>query len=142
MSVCPGYEADKDLAVLKIVKKASPTSPPTSTSGGDASGLSLPAPFNPITVGTSQNLQVGQRVFAIGNPFGLDQTLTQGIVSGVGRDIRSITGTTIRDVVQTDAAINPGAGWEDIFSSSSFNPRAEHIGAARMASSLFPLRFL
>ena len=53
-------------------------------------------------------LQVGQRVFAIGNPFGLDQTLTAGIVSGVGRDMKGITGRVIRDVVQTDAAINPG----------------------------------
>jgi MFS family permease len=47
-------------------------------------------------------------VFAIGNPFGLDRTLTQGIVSGVGRDIRALTGRSIRGVIQTDASVNPG----------------------------------
>jgi S1-C subfamily serine protease len=51
---------------------------------------------------------VGQKVFAIGNPFGLDQTLTSGIVSALGREIKAITGRTIEDVIQTDAAINPG----------------------------------
>ena len=59
-------------------------------------------------MGLSNNLNVGQRVFAIGNPFGLDQTLTAGIVSGLGREIASMTGRIIKDVVQTDAAINPG----------------------------------
>ena len=59
-------------------------------------------------VGLSNNLHVGQRVLAIGNPFGLDQTLTAGIVSGLGREIASMTGRIIRDVIQTDAAINPG----------------------------------
>eukprot|EP00894_Picocystis_sp_ML_P000327 jgi/Pico_ML_1/50844/g1980.t1 len=62
-----------------------------------ADGRSLPARL------------VGQKVFAIGNPFGLDQTLTSGVVSGLGRDIRSVTGRTIRGVVQTDAAINPAS---------------------------------
>ncbi|HUN81600.1 MAG TPA: trypsin-like peptidase domain-containing protein [Phycisphaerae bacterium] len=83
-----GAEPDKDLAVIKI----------------DTAGLSL----KPITIGTSHDLQVGQRVFAIGNPFGLDQTLTTGVVSALGRNIRSLTGRTIENVIQTDAAINPG----------------------------------
>ena len=61
-----------------------------------------------MTVGTSQELLVGQKVLAIGNPFGLDQTLTTGIISALGREIKSVAGTTIRDVIQTDASINPG----------------------------------
>jgi len=54
------------------------------------------------------DLQVGQKVFAVGNPFGLDQTITAGIISALGREIKAITGRTIRDMIQTDAAINPG----------------------------------
>ena len=83
-----GVAEEKDLAVLKI----------------DAPADSL----KPITIGTSTDLQVGQKVFAIGNPFGLDQTLTTGIVSALGREIQSLTGRPIRDVIQTEAAINPG----------------------------------
>jgi S1-C subfamily serine protease len=83
-----GAFPDRDLAVLKI----------------DAPQGKLP----PIAVGTSRDLQVGQRVYAIGNPFGLDQTLTLGIVSALNREIESFNGRTIRGVVQTDAAINPG----------------------------------
>lgn len=64
--------------------------------------------LKPIAIGESANLQVGQSVIAIGNPFGLDQTLTTGIVSGLGRQIRSTTDRKISDVIQTDAAINPG----------------------------------
>jgi len=62
----------------------------------------------PIPVGTSADLRVGQKVFAIGNPFGLDQTLTTGIISALGRQIRSRSDRPIREVIQTDAAINPG----------------------------------
>jgi S1-C subfamily serine protease len=62
----------------------------------------------PVSVGTSRDLQVGQKVFAIGNPFGLDFTLTTGIVSALGRSIPALTGRRIDDVIQTDAAINPG----------------------------------
>jgi S1-C subfamily serine protease len=83
-----GVEPDKDLAVLRI---------------------SAPAEkLTPILVGTSKGLQVGQKVFAIGNPFGLDETLTTGIVSALGRTIDAVTGRKIQDVIQTDAAINPG----------------------------------
>lgn len=83
-----GKEPNKDLAVLKI-------NAPSSV-------------LRPIKVGSSNDLKVGQSVFAIGNPFGLDQTLTTGIISAVGREIQSITGKPIKDVIQTDAAINPG----------------------------------
>lgn len=65
----------------------------------------LPAP---IAVGTSADLQVGQSVFAIGNPFGLDQTLTTGVVSALKRRLPTAQGREIVDVIQTDAAINPG----------------------------------
>jgi S1-C subfamily serine protease len=83
-----GVAPEKDLAVLQI---------------------SAPAErLKPIAVGESRNLLVGQRVYAIGNPFGLDQTMTSGIVSALGREIKSIGGRTIQGVIQTDAAINPG----------------------------------
>jgi S1-C subfamily serine protease len=83
-----GYFADRDLAVLRI----------------QAPKEKLP----PIAVGSSRELLVGQRVYAIGNPFGLDQTLTTGIVSALNREIESFNERTIRGVIQTDAAINPG----------------------------------
>lgn len=77
----------------------------------DLAVLRIEAPTNklfPIRVGGSDNLKVGQDVFAIGNPFGLDQTLTTGIISALGREIKSVAGIPIREVIQTDAAINPG----------------------------------
>jgi S1-C subfamily serine protease len=83
-----GVAPDKDLAILRV---------------------SAPRPkLKPILVGTSRDLQVGQSVFAIGNPFGLDRTLTTGIVSALGRSIESMTNRKIQNVIQTDAAINPG----------------------------------
>jgi S1-C subfamily serine protease len=83
-----GVAPDKDLAVLRI----------------DAPGNRL----RPIPIGTSKDLQVGQSVFAIGNPFGLDQTLTTGIISALNREIESVTRRPIQGVIQSDAAINPG----------------------------------
>ena len=83
-----GYAPEKDLAILKI----------------DIA----PEKLSPIPIGTSEDLLVGQFVFAIGNPFGLDQTLTTGVISALGREIKSPSGIPIRNVVQTDAAINPG----------------------------------
>jgi S1-C subfamily serine protease len=83
-----GVFPDRDLAVLRI----------------DAPKEKLAA----IAVGTSKDLQVGQKVYAIGNPFGLDQTLTTGIISALNREIESVTQRPIRGVIQTDAAINPG----------------------------------
>lgn len=83
-----GVDPDHDLAVLRI--KASPDE------------------LAPIPVGSSNELRVGQTVLAIGNPFGLDHTLTTGVVSALGRTIKSLTERTIDGVIQTDAAINPG----------------------------------
>lgn len=77
----------------------------------DLAVLQIEAPVEklfPIPVGTSDALLVGQSVYAIGNPFGLDQTLTTGIISALGREINSVSGLPIRDAIQTDAAINPG----------------------------------
>jgi S1-C subfamily serine protease len=77
----------------------------------DLTVLWINAPKNklhPIPVGSSHDLQVGQKAFAIGNPFGLDQTLTTGIISALGRSIQSVTKREIKEVIQTDAAINPG----------------------------------
>lgn len=77
----------------------------------DLAVLFIPAPkrsLKPLAIGTSADLQVGQKVFAIGNPFGLDQTLTTGIISALGREITAVTGRTISGAIQTDAAINPG----------------------------------
>ena len=93
-----GVAPDNDLAVLKI---ATPRKQ-----------------LRPIQLGTSRDLAVGQQVFAIGNPFGFDQTLTTGVISGLGREIRSATGRPIRGMVQTDAAINPGNSGGPLLDSS------------------------
>lgn len=77
----------------------------------DLAVLQIQAPDDqlvPLPIGTSNDLRVGQKVLAIGNPFGLDHTLTTGVVSALGRTIKSMTQRTIEGVVQTDAAINPG----------------------------------
>ena len=83
-----GVEPSKDLAVVKV---------------GAPRGK-----LRPIPVGTSRDLLVGQKVLAIGNPFGLDHSLSVGVVSALGREITSLANRKIRDVIQTDAAINPG----------------------------------
>jgi len=93
-----GVAPDKDLAVLKI----------------DVPKALVPA----IAVGTSSDLEVGQKVFAIGNPFGFDQTLTTGVISGLGREIESVTRRPIEGVIQTDAAINPGNSGGPLLDSS------------------------
>jgi len=77
----------------------------------DTAVLRVGAPvelLEPVAFGTSHDLRVGQRVFAIGNPFGLERTLTTGIISSLNRSLPTKTGRTIKSIIQTDAAINPG----------------------------------
>jgi S1-C subfamily serine protease len=88
-AVVVGAEPRKDIAVLKIEAPADKLKP-----------ISKPPP--------GQLLDVGQKAIAIGNPFGLDQTLTVGVISALGRSVDGVGGVTIRDMIQTDAAINPG----------------------------------
>ncbi len=77
----------------------------------DLAVLRLPMPQKlppPLPIGSSHDLQVGQAMYAIGNPFGLDHTLTTGVISALNRSIGTEEGGTINDLIQTDAAINPG----------------------------------
>ncbi len=93
-----GVAPDKDLAVLAIDAK--------------------PDKLLPLPIGQSAQLKVGQKVLAIGNPFGLDQTLTTGVISALGREIKSVTQRPIYDVIQTDASINPGNSGGPLLDSS------------------------
>ncbi len=83
-----GLEPRKDIAVLKVEAPAKL--------------------LVPIKIAKSTQLEVGQKAVAIGNPFGLDHTLTTGVISALGRQMQGAGGVTIRDMIQTDAAINPG----------------------------------
>jgi S1-C subfamily serine protease len=83
-----GKDPSTDLALLKV----------------DPEGLAL----KPLPLGSSKDVQVGDPTIAIGNPFGLDRTLTTGVVSALQRQIQAPNGWSIKDVIQTDAAINPG----------------------------------
>lgn len=128
-----GFDEDRDIAVLQVDEASPSLSPQTSPSLSTSTSVSTSAaagedaqsgdafkdeavsvekkdsPMVPLPRGSSEDLVVGQRVYAIGNPFGLDHTLTAGIVSGLGREITGgNTGRPIYDVIQTDAAINPG----------------------------------
>ncbi|XP_044465139.1 protease Do-like 1, chloroplastic isoform X2 [Mangifera indica] len=94
-----GFDQDKDVAVLRIEAPKDK--------------------LRPIPIGVSADLLVGQKVYAIGNPFGLDHTLTTGVISGLRREISSAaTGRPIQDVIQTDAAINPGNSGGPLLDSS------------------------
>ncbi len=87
----------------------------------DVAVLWISAPrdrLQPITVGDSHSLQVGQWAFAIGNPFGLDQSLSPGYVSALGREMESVGGQPIKGVIQTTAPINPGNSGGPLLDSS------------------------
>ena len=105
-----GRDPAKDVAVLKLNEAVS--------------GLA------PVTIGTSHDLQVGQKVIAIGNPFGFDHTVTEGIVSALGRTMPGAGGVSIRDMIQTDASINPGNSGGPLLNSSG-----ELIGMNTMIAS-------
>ncbi len=93
-----GTDPNKDIAVLKIEDSKET--------------------LKPIKVGSSDPLAVGQQAYAIGNPFGLDHSLTKGIISALGRVVQGIGGVTIHDMIQTDAAINPGNSGGPLLDSS------------------------
>lgn len=90
-----GKDIDNDLALLRV----------------DPDGLDL----QPLALGTAKSVQVGDPVLAIGNPYGLDRTLTTGVISAKQREIQAPNGFTIRNVLQTDAAINPGNSGGPLF---------------------------
>ena len=93
-----GREPTKDIAVLQLQERV--------------------PDLLPVQIGTSADLQVGQKVIAIGNPFGFDHTVTKGIVSALGRNMPGAGGVTIRDMIQTDASINPGNSGGPLLDSS------------------------
>jgi S1-C subfamily serine protease len=93
-----GTDPHKDIAVLEVKAPA--------------------ALLVPVKVAATGTLEVGQKAIAIGNPFGLDHTLTTGVISALGRQVHGIGGVTIRDMIQTDAAINPGNSGGPLLDSS------------------------
>jgi S1-C subfamily serine protease len=93
-----GYSARNDLAVLRVT--------------------GIPGNLAPLPLGTSRDLVVGQDVIAIGSPFGLDYTLSTGVISGLGREIEGAGGVPILGAIQTDAAINPGNSGGPLLDSS------------------------
>jgi S1-C subfamily serine protease len=99
-----GMDVENDLAVLKVE-------------------LPPQVLLDPITIGTASTLKVGQKVVAIGNPFGYDRTMTIGTVSGLGRPVRTENNTVINGMIQTDAAINPGNSGGPLL-----NSRGEMVG--------------
>lgn len=92
-----GHERNKDIAILKL--------------------STLPKDLRPVKLGNSSDISVGQKALAIGNPFGLDNTITQGIISAKGRSIKGIGGVEIFDMIQTDSSINPGNSGGPLFNS-------------------------
>lgn len=112
-----GSDPDTDLAVVKIEAKREE--------------------LTVIPIGSSSDLKVGQKVLAIGNPFGLGQTLTTGVISSMGRMLRATSGLPVEDIIQTDASINPGNSGGPLIDSSGkmigintaiFSPTGSNVG--------------
>jgi S1-C subfamily serine protease len=108
-----GVDPRNDLAVLRV---------DPATVGSTTVGTTT-TPLQPLALGAADAIRVGQRAIAIGNPFGLDRTLTTGVVSALGRPLETETGDYIFNVIQTDAAINPGNSGGPLL-----NSRGEVIG--------------
>ncbi len=115
-AVFVGADPDNDIAIIKIKPDR---------------------PLKPLKLGDSDTLQVGQKVFAIGNPFGLNSTLTTGIISALGRPLTTEEGRVIENVIQTDAPINPGNSGGPLLNTSGemigintaiFTPSGGNIG--------------
>ena len=99
-----GVDSEDDLAVIKI-------------------SVDKDTDLIPITLGTSEDLKIGQKVIAIGNPFGYDRTMTVGVVSGLNRPVKTAEGKVIMNAIQTDASINPGNSGGPLL-----NSRGEVVG--------------
>ena len=111
-----------------------------SSASNDLAVIKIEAPseqLNPLPLGSSKNLRVGQKVLAVGNPFGLGQTLTTGTISSLGRDIRISRDVVIRNVIQADAAVNPGDSGGPLINSHGevvgintaiFSPTGSNVG--------------
>lgn len=112
--IVTNFHVIRDATAAKIIlanKKSYEAELVGSSPDDDVAVLKIKAPKDelvPIELGSSSNLRVGQSTYAIGNPFGLDHTLTTGVLSGLGREMKSPTGRTISNVIQTEASINPG----------------------------------
>lgn len=122
--VVTNYHVVKDARSLTVTFRDQKTFPATVVGvepRKDVAVLKVEAPkevLHPVIVPKKLELEVGQKTIAIGNPFGLDHTLTTGVVSALGRQVQGIGGVTIRDMIQTDAAINPGNSGGPLLDSS------------------------
>jgi S1-C subfamily serine protease len=115
-------EGAKEIQVLLYDGSSHPAAVVGFDPATDVAVIKVDAPadlLQPVAFGTSNDLRVGQRVFAIGNPFGLERTLTTGIISSLNRSLPTRTGRTIKSIIQTDAAINPGNSGGPLLDSGS-----------------------